>query len=84
MIKESIHITDVQKKLDTARIWHQTVNVKAWSLDDGGAAVSYKGWYVQGGYWYGGFHRLRHPRSGQIRTVPDCFIFEFDGHPVHY
>lgn len=83
-IKTSMHIKDVQKSLDTARIWNQTVNVEAWSLEDGGAVVRYYGWLVKGGYWRGGWHRLMNPRNGQIRTVPDCFIVRFNGHPVHY
>ncbi len=83
-IKKSMHIKDVQKSLDTARIWNQTVNVEAWSLEDGGAVVRYYGWKVKGGYWRGGWHRLLNPRNGQIRTVPDCFIVRYNGHAVHY
>lgn len=77
-----MHITDVMRELDVARIRNQRVNVTAWSED--GRVIEYQGWAVQGGHWKGGFHRLRHPVSKEIRTVPDCFIIKFMGKQVIY
>lgn len=79
--KRVIHISEVQRQLDVARIYSQTVNLKAYATD--GTAIEYKGWIVKGGYWTGGWHRIMNPVNGEIRTVPDIFIFEFMGKEVY-
>lgn len=79
---KTIHITDVQRELDVARIRNQAVNIVAWESD--GSVVDYSGWMVQGGYWRGGFHRLKHPVSREVRTLPDCYIISFMGKQVIY
>lgn len=79
---KAMHITEVMRELDVARIRNQTVNVKAWKED--GSIVDYRGWAVQGGHWKGGFHRLKNPVSREVRTVPDCFIITFMDKQVIY
>lgn len=81
MKARAIHINDVCRLMDKARIDAAAVNIKAWDSD--GGIIEYNGWYVIGGYWRGGFHRIRNAVSKEIRTVPDVFIFEFNGKSVY-
>lgn len=80
---KTIHITEMQREMDVARIRNQQVNVSAWE-EKTGKRIDYNGWLVQGGHWKGGFHRLRNPLSKEIRTVPDCFVISFMGKQVIY
>lgn len=58
-----------------------TVNVRAWRSD--GNIVEYSGWLVHHDYWRGGYVRLRNPVNGEIRMVPQIFIFELNNHPIY-
>ena len=60
---------------------HATIRLRAWTTD--GRTVNYDGWLVSGGSWRGGFHRLMHPATGEVHTLPDVFIYEFLGLPVY-
>lgn len=82
MENRPIHFTEMMRVLSLAFQHRQTVTVKAWSIADHGEIIEYRNWYVHGEYWRGGFIRLRNPINGQIRTVPDIFIFELNGRRV--
>lgn len=77
-----MHITEVQKKLDVARIYEQTVDIWAWEKSTGDI-IHYQGWLVIGSHWRGGTHNLRNPLNGEIRQVRDINIFKFSGHEVY-
>lgn len=79
-IKNAYHINDVCLLLDKAKADEAAVNLKAWTSD--GRVIDYSGWLVKGGSWRGGFHRLVNPVNGEVRTVPDIYIFNFLGKPV--
>ena len=81
--KTSLHLSEVQRILDKARIYNEQVDITAWSLADGGSSIRYQNWLVTSGNWHGGWHKIRNPRNGEIRTLPDCFIHRLNGHPVH-
>lgn len=80
MPKSAYHINEVLKLMDKARDEGATVNLKAWSSE--GEVIDYNGWMVKGGSWRGGFHRLVNPVNGEVRTVPDIYIFNFKGKTV--
>ena len=80
MAKNAYHINDVCLLLDKAKAEEAAVNLKAWTSD--GRVIDYSGWLVKGGSWRGGFHRLVNPANGEVRTVPDIYIFSFLGKPV--
>lgn len=80
MAKNAYHINDVCLLLDKAMADEAAVNLKAWTSD--GRVIDYNGWLVKGGSWRGGFHRLVNPANGEVRTVPDIYIFNFLGKPV--
>ena len=75
-IKRSYHISEVEFLLDKAKKDGMQVNIEA--LHVTGALNTFNGWYVQGGFWRGGFHRLRNPVNGEIRTVCDVLIMKFN------
>lgn len=80
--RRTIHITDMKRELDIARIRNQSVNLRCWKLSTGDI-IEYKGWYVKGSHWRGGTHRLFNPDNGQVREVRDICIFEFMGKEVY-
>lgn len=80
MAKNAYHINDVCLLLDKAKADEAAVNLQAWTSD--GRVIDYSGWLVKGGSWRGGFHRLMNPVNGEVRTVPDIYIFNFLGKPV--
>lgn len=80
-ILPAIHINDVCKQMDVARIYGQTIHIVAW--EQSGALVDYNGWKVSSGNWRGGWHKLINPVNGQVRTVPDCYIVKFNGHSMY-
>lgn len=80
MAKQAYHINDVCLLLDKAKADEAAVNLQAWTSD--GRVIDYSGWLVKGGSWRGGFHRLMNPVNGEVRTVPDIYIFNFLGKPV--
>lgn len=81
MQRTAYHINEVLLLLDKAQLDHATVRLSAWTSE--GKAVSYDGWLVKGGSWRGGFHRLVNPANGEVRTLPDIYIFKFLGLPVY-
>ena len=81
MKRAAFHINEVLKMMDKANADHATVKLRAWTTD--GRTVNYDGWLVSGGIWRGGFHRLMHPATGEVHTLPDVFIYEFLGLPVY-
>lgn len=77
-----MHMTEVQRHLDTAKIWKELVNIKFWESSTGDC-ITMEGWLVIGSHWRGGTHNLRNPKNGQIRKVRDINIYEFNNHPVY-
>ncbi len=70
-----------QQLLDIACDSKQPVSIRAW--DSKGNVILYSGWRVSSSSWKGGWHRIVNLTSHEIRTVPDIFIFEINGHPIY-
>ncbi len=81
MKKNPIHMKQGQNMLDIAAETRQPVYIKAWELK--GNVIEYDGWLVSSHNWRGGWFRLINPRNNQIRTIPDIFIFNINGHPIY-
>ena len=79
--KKPIHMKEGQQLLDIARDARQKVWITAW--DSQGNVVHYDGWIVSSSNWRGGWHRLTNPVSREIRTIPDIFMFNINGHPIY-
>jgi len=79
--KKPIHMKEGQQLLDVARDARQKVWITAW--DSQGNIVHYDGWLVSSSNWRGGWHRLTNPVSREIRTIPDIFMFNINGHPIY-
>lgn len=79
--RNPIHINEGMQLLDIARDSRQKVNIMAW--DSKGNIIEYKGWMVSSSSWKKGFHRIMNPVNNQIRTVPDIFMFNINGHPIY-
>ncbi len=79
--RKPIQMKQGQLMLDAARETRQRVNVLAW--DSKGNIIEYRGWLVSSSNWRGGWHRLLNPVSREIRTVPDIFIFNINGHQIY-
>ena len=79
--KKPIHMKEGQQLLDIARDARQKVWITAW--DSQGNIVHYDGWLVSSSNWRGGWHRLTNPVSREIRTIPDIFMFNINGHPIY-
>ena len=79
--RNPIHINEGMQLLDIARDSRQKVNIMAW--DSKGNIIEYKGWLVSSSSWKKGFHRIMNPANNQIRTVPDIFMFNINGHPIY-
>lgn len=78
-----IHINEMRKQMDIARIRGQQVNLDCWELKTGDI-INYRGWLVVGSHWRGGTHRLMNPRNRkQIRMVRDITIFRFMDQPIY-
>jgi hypothetical protein len=77
----AIHINDMRRQMDICRIMNRRVDIWAWRST--GETIHYDGWLVKGGHWRGGVHRLMNPDNGQIRAVPDIFIFKFNKHSIY-
>jgi hypothetical protein len=80
--KAPIHMTKAQQMLDIACETKQHVSVKAWEGSTGNI-LEYNNWLVSSSSWRKGWHKLINPVSGEIRTVPDIFIFNVNGHPIY-
>ncbi len=79
--KSPIHMKEGQKMLDIAREAKSRIDIRAW--DSKGNVILYKGWLVSSSNWKGGWHRIINPVNNEIRTVPDIFIFEINGHTIY-
>ena len=79
--KQPIHFKKMQQLLDVARDSRQRVDVKAW--DSKGNVIDYRGWLVSSSSWRKGWHRLVNPVNNEIRTVPDIYIFNINGHQIY-
>ena len=79
--KKPIQMKEMQQLLDIARDSRQKVNILAWDLK--GNVIEYKWWLVSSSSWRGGWHRISNPVSREIRTIPDIYIFKFNGHPIY-
>lgn len=79
--RNPIHFKKAQQLLDIARDARQTVDVSAW--DSKGNIIEYRGWLVSSSSWKKGWHRLINPVNNEIRTVPDIFIFNINGHQIY-
>ena len=79
--KKPIHMKEGLQLLDIARESRQRVWIKAW--DSKGNVIEYKGWLVSSSNWRGGWHRIINPVNNEIRTVPDIFMFNINGHPIY-
>lgn len=79
--RKPIQMKQGQQILDVARESRQKVFVKAW--DSKGNIIEYNRWLVSSSNWRGGWHRLLNPVSNEIRTVPDIFMFNINGHPIY-
>lgn len=79
--RNPIHINEGLQLLDIARDSRQRVNILAW--DSKGNIIEYKGWLVSSSDWRRGWHRIINPVNNQIRTVPDIYMFNINGHPIY-
>lgn len=79
--RNPIHINEGLQLLDIARDSRQRVNILAW--DSKGNIIEYKGWLVSSSDWRKGWHRIINPVNNQIRTVPDIYMFNINGHPIY-
>ena len=79
--RKPIHFKELQQLLDIARETHQKVNILAWELK--GNIIEYRGWLVSSSSWRKGWHKLINPVNNEIRTVPDIFIFNINGHQIY-
>lgn len=81
MKRVAVHINDMRRILDHARIDRQTVDVKCWKST--GDIIHYNGWLVRRSSWREGTHLLQNPVNGEIRLVRDVCIFEINGLMVY-
>ena len=79
--RNPIHINEGLQLLDIARDSRQRVNILAW--DSKGNIIEYRGWMVSSSDWRRGWHRIVNPVNNQIRTVPDIYMFNINGHPIY-
>ena len=79
--RNPIHFKQMQQLLDIARESRQKVNVSVW--DQKGNVIEYRGWLVSSSSWRKGGHKLINPVNNEIRTVPDIFIFNINGHQIY-
>lgn len=79
--RKPIHFNDAMQLLDVARESKQRVNLLVWEGKTGNV-IEYKGWLVSSSSWRKGWHKIINPVNNQIRTVPDIFIFNINGHQI--
>lgn len=79
--RKPIHFNDAMQLLDVARELKQRVNLLVWEGKTGNV-IEYKGWMVSSSSWRKGWHKIINPVNNQIRTVPDIFIFNINGHQI--
>lgn len=80
-IKSALHLKDVQLFLDECIRTRELVRLFVLKAD--GTPVTYDEWLVSSGNWRAGTHKLRNPKSGQVRQIADILIFSINGHPVY-
>ena len=80
--RKPIHFNDAMQLLDVARELKQRVNLLVWEGKTGNV-IEYKGWMVSSSSWRKGWHKIINPVNNQIRTVPDIFIFNINGHQIY-
>lgn len=80
--RKPIHFNDAMQLLDVARESKQRVNLLVWEGKTGNV-IEYKGWMVSSSSWRKGWHKIINPVNNQIRTVPDIFIFNINGHQIY-
>lgn len=80
-VKSALHLKDVQLFLDECTRTREPVRLFVLKAD--GTPATFDGWLVSSGNWRAGTHKLRHPRSGQVRQIADILIFGINGHPVY-
>lgn len=78
----SIHLKEVQKSMDIARINGQQADVWVWEKGTGDI-IRYNGWWVIGSHWRKGTHRLKNPENGEIRSLRDINIFRYNKQEVY-
>lgn len=79
--RKPIHFNEAMQLLDIARESKQRVNLLVWEGKTGNV-IEYKGWMVSSSSWRKGWHKIINPVNNQIRTVPDIFIFNINGHQI--
>lgn len=79
--RKPIHFNNAMQLLDIARESKQRVNLLVWEGKTGNV-IEYKGWMVSSSSWRKGWHKIINPVNNQIRTVPDIFIFNINGHQI--
>ena len=80
--RKPIHFNDAMQLLDVSRESKQRVNLLVWESKTGNV-IEYKGWMVSSSSWRKGWHKIINPVNNQIRTVPDIFIFNINGHQIY-
>jgi len=80
--RKPIHFNEAMQLLDVARESKQRVNLLVWEGKTGNV-IEYKGWMVSSSSWRKGWHKIINPVNNQIRTVPDIFIFNINGHQIY-
>ena len=78
---EALHITEALHTIAVAEEHRAEINLKAYKGN--GEVVTYEGWVVMHDYWRKGYMRLRNPRNGQVRLVPQIFITELNGKRIY-
>ena len=73
-----IHLTEVLKQLEVARIYKQTVSLSFWSLKDG-EKIDLENWQPVHCHWrHPAIVRLYNSRSRQFREVRVITIYRFN------
>jgi len=80
--KAPIHINKALQILDIAKETNKKVTILAWEGSTGNI-LEYKNWMVSSSSWRKGWHKIINPASREIRTLPDIFIFNVNGHPIY-
>lgn len=78
------HYNDVMRLLDNAAKYGQEVNIRCYKASAHGTGIAdYRGARVVGGYWRGGWHRIKLP-NGEMRTLPDCYIISVNNLKMYF
>ncbi len=79
--RRPIHFKKAQQLLDVARESRQRVDISAW--DSRGNVIEYRGWMVSSSSWRKGWHKIINPVNSEIRTLPDIYIINVNGHQIY-